>query len=520
MTLQEYVNWMFTSGTEAAYLCIGLSAFFVLASLGEFFSGFRRGIGRELLHAVFTVVSLFLSFIITNALIGELHTLFSSHTIADMLEGIESAIPNLEISADIHNIIASIDTHLAELILTLPIATLVAPIAFLVIFAIVNILARIVFWIVGRVVPARQGFVSGILGMAVGLAEGVIVASLSLLPFAAVSDTISYAVEEMAEDDVQNEQITAFYEDYVKPMSETPVFTLTYMLGGEAMLDEFASVDVGYGEIDMRDELGCAVDIISSLAAFKETDWTSLTADEQAALSHIVDTISDSEYFSDVFSGLFITVSNMSDTLGLGNEEGELFGALLDDMMLIFKTSTRENIALDLNTFKNMYFILLDSGILSAYNGEGGSDAVLDALISTDSEGKTAITRIIDTLSLNPRTSPIVSTLTKLSVSIMAESLGLDEDAAAIYENVKDGVNDILSINHEDYATPEEYKAAVADSLEGTLSGQGITLEREIIDGMADYVEKNFKEHDELSDEDINKIILSYYDAFVGMNAE
>ena len=517
MTIQEYFSWMFSAGTEAAYLCMGLTAFFVLASLGEFFAGARRGIGRQLLHGVFTVIALFGSYIITEMIITELHTFFSNYTVSDMLMGIESATPDgLGISEDIYNLIASIDTHLAELILTVPVATLVAPVAFLIIFAIVNLLLKIIFWIFGRIVPGRRGIASGALGMLVGLAEGVIVASLSLLPFAAISNVIGDAVLEMSENNIENEEITSFYDEYVEPVRETPIFTLTYKLGGEAMLENWAKVELGYGEIDMRVELSHVLDIISALASFEETDWTSLTDSERDSLNHIVDTVCSSEYLSDVFSGLFITLSNMSED-GESGDEGELFAALVDDMLEIFRTSTKDNVALDVKTFKNMYFILLDENILTAYNGEGGSDEVLDALVRTDSDGKTAITRIIDTLSDNPRTAPMVSTLTKLSVSIMAESLGLDESAAEIYDNVKDGVNDILSIDHEDYASPEEYKEAVADSLETTLTEQGITLEREIIDGMADFVEKNFKEHDELSDEEINRIILSYYDAFVSL---
>ena len=38
--------------------------------------------------------------------------------------------------------------------------------------------------------------------------------------------------------------------------------------------------------------------------------------------------------------------------------------------------------------------------------------------------------------------------------------------------------------------------------------------------GMADYVEKNYKEHSALSDEDINKIILSYYDSLIKTKGE
>ncbi len=518
MTIQEYVNWMFNSKTEAAYLCIGLTAFFILAALGELFSGLRRGVAKQLLHAIFTAVSLFISFLITEALIKELHTLFESYTLSDMLRGIESVIPSIKLDSSVHEVLAAINPHLAELILTLPIATVLAPVAFLIIFAVVTIVARIIFWIVSKIVPRGEGIVSRVLGMAVGLCEGVLVASLTLLPFAAISDSVGVAAEKLAQSDAENKELTAFYEDYAAPMKATPLFSLTYALGGEIMLDEFAKVDVGYGEIDMREELGCAVDIISSLTSLKDVNWASLTPEQKNSVVHMIDSIRSSEYFTDVFAGVFVTVANITDNIEVG-EEGELLSSLYSDMLTVFKTSTKQTVSNDLLTFKNMYFMLHDENILSAYNGEGGPEDVLDALIATDDAGDTVISRLIGILSDNPRTSPLVTTLTKLSVSIMAQSLGLGEEAAEVYENVKDGINGILSINHEDYATPDEYKEAVADTLNATLSEQGINLDSEIIDGMADFVEKNFKEHDELSDEDINKIILSYYDAFVSLRA-
>ena len=138
-----------------------------------------------------------------------------------------------------------------------------------------------------------------------------------------------------------------------------------------------------------------------------------------------------------------------------------------------------------------------------------------DILTRKDENGETVVNKVIAILKSNERTKPIVVTLTKISVSSMANKLGTGEDTAAIYENVKSGVNETLKIKKTDYQSTEEYTAAVSASLDQTLTDNGIELEADIVDSMAQYVTDNYSDVESVTDEELNDIILSYYDAYV-----
>ena len=161
----------------------------------------------------------------------------------------------------------------------------------------------------------------------------------------------------------------------------------------------------------------------------------------------------------------------------------------------------------------DVYFILTDNEILILIS-ENNIDALKSKL--TEASGEVLlIDTIIDTLQENPRTAPLVTLFTKLSVSIMADSLGLDENAVEMYENIKDDFNDILAIDRESFATDEEYKAEVNTQVSAALESNGILLEDEIVTGMSDYIAENFTDLEEVTDEAVNDAILSYYSAYV-----
>ena len=146
-------------------------------------------------------------------------------------------------------------------------------------------------------------------------------------------------------------------------------------------------------------------------------------------------------------------------------------------------------------------------------------EALTNALIKTDASGETVIARAIAILKEGgDRTKPIITTLTKLSVTVMAENMGLGEDAAQLYDTVKDNLNSVLAEmpKESDYETPGAYKAAVSDEITKAFADSDIALDTELADGIADYyIESGLDEYEELSDDDINDLILSYYDAYL-----
>jgi len=109
----------------------------------------------------------------------------------------------------------------------------------------------------------------------------------------------------------------------------------------------------------------------------------------------------------------------------------------------------------------------------------------------------------------------MVSALTQLSVALLCESLGLDEDATQLYEDVKGSVNDVLTMNKSDFETEEEYKEQVSADLDQALANNNLNVDEETKKTMVDYIADNYGDHEgEITDKEINDALLSYYKAY------
>ena len=121
-------------------------------------------------------------------------------------------------------------------------------------------------------------------------------------------------------------------------------------------------------------------------------------------------------------------------------------------------------------------------------------------------------------LNSNPHTQPLVTAITKLTLSSLVTEM-LPEGSEEIYENIKTGAGEVLSIDKSTFETEEEFVAEVSAKLDTVLKDSGIEVEADILDEMAGYINDNYdklyQEDGEISDQDVNEIILSYYDAYI-----
>ncbi|MBQ2875670.1 MAG: CvpA family protein [Clostridia bacterium] len=510
---------MFSGNPIAGYISLGIIGYFILGTVVEMLFGCKRGWKRQLVHLGFSALGLLGSFIITEILINSIVPNFDSQDMADILATLEGW--GLTLVADAKEALLSVDPNLAALILALPAATVLAPLVFTVVFILLNLVLKLISLIVLRIFPKAKGAPSRLIGMAVGIVEGVLVTSLVLLPVAACADLASGIVSTVDEtaaeegDASSSTEIHAFLDEYLDPISKNPILTLTRTLGGEAMINSFATLELRGVEVDMRREIYGAVDILTSTHGFADINWEKLDESDKRALDTIIDSISDSEYLAEVFSGVFKTLYNLSEegtSVSLVSEsDGELMVALFDDIIYILGRSTRATVGEDLTTFKEILYILSDGDVIAAFNGGVSTEIMIDVLNTKYDEEHTIITKLITTIRENERTKPLIATLTKLSITIMAEDMGLGEEADALYDNVIDGLSGINDIDPDSYATPEEYTAAVSDSIKDTLTSNGITVEQEMIDSLADFAAQKHKADGDLSEDDVQDVILEYY---------
>jgi hypothetical protein len=108
----------------------------------------------------------------------------------------------------------------------------------------------------------------------------------------------------------------------------------------------------------------------------------------------------------------------------------------------------------------------------------------------------------------------VVNELVKIAVSLLLEQSGLDADTVQTISNIKDGLNSALAIEKADYATDEEYKTAVSDSIGTTLAENGIGLEESELEAVTDYVINEMGGIENVTDADIAEFMAKYYDVY------
>ena len=191
----------------------------------------------------------------------------------------------------------------------------------------------------------------------------------------------------------------------------------------------------------------------------------------------------------------------------------EPYIGVIKELIHVFTDSNEDNIARDLDTVVDVYVILSEEGFFtSAYLEEG---ALRDVLISKDENGETVIQRVMNTLDSNPHTRPVKDALARVTVTIIQNSMDFGEGTEELYENMKTGFTDTLNIEKTDYETEEEYVAAVENSIASVFEENGIEADEEIVASMAQHVNEQDYSGQEITEQEINDLILSYYDAYV-----
>ena len=483
----------------------------------ELFAGFRRGILRQTLHFVAFAAAAVIAFFTVNQVVSQISGAFNMLDGATMEEMVASlkADPDFGefITGNVESFLLALDPEIFEYTVVLIIG-LVSTFIFMTCFLVFNAIAKIICFIVKFVLPKGHSLATKLPGLALGAIEGALFAVILMLPFANVAGLMRETYDVIAESEAEDaDDIIAEYDASTAAFAEDGVLVMIEKVGGRAFYDRFCSLEINGETCNLRTEATSALKILLLDAPeLIETDWKLLTEDEKATISSIINTIDDSSYMSTVLSGIMRAASASLESSDLPGEIEPPFDSLISSAISIFGTSTPDNLGEDLATIRDIYFIFSDDGVLVAI--ENGED-LSDVLTRYDDNGDTTVEKIIDAIKANERAKPLLTELTKISMTIISSELGLGDDATEIYESVKSDINDVLAIDKDDYATTEEYEAAISDQLEIALADNGIELDRGIVDNMSGYIAENYSDTEELTDEEFNDILLSYYDAYL-----
>lgn len=522
------------------YVLIG-----VLALIG-LIKGLTRGICRQTVRSMTVICAAILAFIIARSLIPAIRDYVDGKTVGETvgavgLSGVyESALPE-----EIRNIVGCFDSEFLGTVVSLPIMTVVVPVLFVLLFIVLSavlLLVHVILCGVFGFAKRKNNIATRLLGGVLGLVQGVAVAAILIFPAAGLLTVSAEAAEQIrAESTVSAGESTAavplegevtdggagggetqptfleLYDKILKPIYDSPVITLVNKCGGDAMMSAFCTDGEGEEKTDMREGVVAIIGVVNDASGMNGMDMQKLTEDDKAKIDALIARIERSDYLSSVVAGFIRGIAVAVDSGYLEVQGEEPYKGIMESGIAVFRDTNESTLHADLKTIRDVYFLMSDEDVVLALAGAEGAMSMEDALAQTDENGDTVIRRVSAMLNENEHTRSLTGVLTKVSVSIMAKAYGdgLGIDAEQTYENVKSGLSKISGIDKG--LTDEKYTAEVASTINTTLKGSEIDLEPGVVDEMAKYVTENYKEKPdgELTDKELDDIIISYYDAYL-----
>lgn len=292
--------------------------------------------------------------------------------------------------------------------------------------------------------------------------------------------------------------------------------------GGEKLYQSITTVTVDKTPVDARNSVYNLLHIIEEWQMMGDENLSEMTDDQKAALTEIVDTVGEDPYTANALAAIVRTMMKTELVrTSLLTKFDEPFRSFFSEWVDVLSECTKETLHEDLDTIVDVIIIMADHGVLDAFMTHNSED-MHDALISENADGETAITLLVNRFNENERTAHLVTTLARLSITLMAgeAELGLTQETLDTFNNVKDGLTEnVLSLDKASYGEDTEaYVNDVAAALDTTLTEQGIELDQDILDGMAEYISENdetISALETMDDATVSNILIQYYASYI-----
>ena len=521
MTVFSFIDQMKEMSTPVAYIAVGILGLFLIFIILKMLFGMGRGTWRQLVRTGATLLAAIVSFVAGDIIAGRIVGSLDVNNLETLIQEVEAQLP--QSGNIIRSVLGTIDTEMIEYILLLPATIILIPILTTVMFLVINLIFKIIRGIVIKILkfkkaktnPQRLG------GALLAAVEGLIWVTMVLFPLTGLMTLADAAYTEAMNADGASTELRETYDEYIAPFTENPVFTFVENIGADAMTNNIATVRLNGKRTNMRHQvLSVAHIFVVDARALQGADFTALTAEQQAALESILDTLAESPFTSGLMVSTLNTIPTIyqsglipMDDMNIGE-----FSPIIDSLMVFLAEINADTLGTDLDTVMDFYFGFCDSGILGALSG--GEDIM--KFISEDYKGERHILTMLNTLSGNARTKGIVDGLYNLVLSAAFSGSGDESDgennvmADVNISDVREGLNNIVSINRDQYETVEEYREVLSDTISTTINDTiGVELDQETADEIADYVDENFSEQiGELTDEEFNELVFEVIDIY------
>ena len=541
----ELMAWL--TETFSSFAAIAVVVFLAFALWGAF-QGFRRSIFRQVIHVVVTFITAVIAFSLTSGTCDTILAAFTEITTAEFVSTLEVSLAQngVFLSEEVKAILLCFDMSSVGYAISLIFNTIAAPAVFAILFAIVAIIGKVVTSIVCFFVPKGQTLTYKILGLVGGIVEGALIAGVVLLPLVGWVNLAGGAVDVIRDnapaDDEGATEIVEFYDEIVAPLEKHVIFQMVGSLGGNDALDKISTIEIDGQDKDLRNEFDLLIKLCYDVTKLNETDFLALTEGDKSAIDNLIADCDDSVVISRVACGI---VNGFAKAISEGaipvQVTDNYYNIIMEAVDILGSENTNpDTLGENLTTFKNIYFILSDDGVLAIFDTSSGTatvteDQLTEALTKKDEDGNTVLNKIINELDKNENTRSLIPLVGKLAMAAIYDSLGIPEGSEEAYETVKESMQEILTTDTTD---PEAAKEVITESLTETLESIGIpvtssgaegSISEEDVETIAEYLiekqdeikEKLEQENiniENISDADILNVLLNYYSSILEGN--
>ena len=529
--ISDYITDCMSKGSIGSYASIGVLALIgICAILGVYF-GLMRGFSKSVIR-LFTVgasaVCTLFAVKWISKMIVEYSEKVSDGGNKSLIDVLNSYFPKqIESTPDMFKtIFAEVDSKTATYFAMMIIAIALSPVLFIAIFQLLKTITFFIYALLSGLAGAisyGKGIVSTVLGGVMGLLQGLIIAAVIIFPISGLCNVATEAKDSLLNDsETPNEYLEMAYENVIDDLSANPIFDLIAQFGGNDLYKDMITVNINGESVYMGEECIGSVKLIADMIPILNPsfDWKNPTVDERQALEKIVVDIGKdelvAEFSADMMRGVAKAVHESKLNLGLSGATD----ALVNDVLGMFSTSTKDTIQGDLQVTVDVYFIMCDHNLIYSFTNSEHLD-MRELLTNKDASGKTTASAIIDRLNQYDRAQPIVTSFTKISLSVMHGSESFGEESDQLYEKVKGGVSDAISHNRSDYGTEEEYREAVSGDIDAALESNNISVSPAVKEDMVNYIAEKYGDYEgEITDAEVNDALLSYYEAYANNKSE
>ncbi|MBP3308592.1 MAG: hypothetical protein J6L90_04035 [Clostridia bacterium] len=492
---------------------IFLGAALLLGAIGAIF-GFFRGISRQTIRFITVILSAVVSFLACLGIYPALLGYFEGMSHEDFIGFLGTFGIGVEgVYADL---LSCFDASMIAYVMSLPLGLIVLPLIFVIVFVIVSLLMLILHTVLCGAfafTKKRNNIITRVAGLALGFLQGVVVTAIVLMPAGGLMTTVedSIALANEKHPDANNAvALQNYYDSWFEGTENNPVIGLTKMVSG-VVYSSYCDAEVDGEDIDLRDTVDSVVDMVVVLGDLAYADFNCLTEQEQIAFSKLTADIHQDKYLSVVVSGFlrFIATAVKEGYIIVTYEEP--VGGFFTEYIRVFSTSTKDNLGGDIITTENLYYLMCEADILLTL--QESPDKVYTKFAEVGPDGTTLFGRMSREFDKNPRMSGLSHKLTELSMSLLLAGRGQDmEKTAEAMNDVAETLESVIAIDKESFATEEEYKTAVNDSLGTTLEEHGIELTDEQLAELSDHVIEDFGGKESITEADLADFMVKYYD--------